>query len=67
VKASPHIYRKHITLDANNQPILYVKLQKAVYGCMRSALLFYQKLVGDFESQGFELNHYDPCVANKMD
>jgi hypothetical protein len=33
---------------------------------IRSALLFYQKLVGDLESQGFETNPYDPCVANKM-
>jgi hypothetical protein len=66
VKAAPNIYRKYITIDANNQPILYVKLQKALYGCLRSALLFYQKLVGDLKSQGFELNPYDPCVANKM-
>jgi hypothetical protein len=65
-KAAPNIYIKYITIDANNQPILYVKLQKALYGCIRSALLFYQKLVGDLKSQGFELNPYDPCVANKM-
>jgi hypothetical protein len=43
-----------------------VKLQKALYGCLRSALLFYEKLVGDLKSQGFELNPYDPCVANKI-
>jgi hypothetical protein len=46
VKADPNIYRKYITLDAYNQPILYVKLQKALYGCLISALLFYEKLVG---------------------
>jgi hypothetical protein len=45
VKSAPNIYRKYITLDANNQSILYVKLQKALYGCLRSALLFYEKLV----------------------
>jgi hypothetical protein len=66
VKAAPTIYRKYITIDANNQPILYVKLQKALYGCLRSALLFYKKLVGDLRSQGFELNPCDPCVAKKM-
>jgi hypothetical protein len=32
VKSVPNIYRKYIALDANNQPILYVKLQKAMYG-----------------------------------
>jgi hypothetical protein len=66
VKAAPNIYRKYITLDANNQPILYVKLQKALYGCLRSALLFYEKLVRDPTSQGFEINQYYPCVANKL-
>jgi hypothetical protein len=35
VKAAPNIYRKYTTIDANNQPILYVKLQKALYGCLR--------------------------------
>jgi hypothetical protein len=66
VKAAPNIYRKYITLDANNQPILYVKLQKALYGCLRSALLFYEKLVRDLTSQGFKINQYDPCVENKL-
>jgi hypothetical protein len=66
VKAAPTIYMKYITIDANNQPILYVKLYKALYGCLRSTLLFYQKLVGDLKSQCFELTPYDPCVANKM-
>jgi hypothetical protein len=66
VKTAPNIYRKYITMDAKNQPILYVKLQKALYGCLRSALLFYLKFVGDIESQGFTLNPYDPCVVNKV-
>jgi hypothetical protein len=47
VKTAPNIYRKYITVDAKNQPILYVKLQKALYGCLQSALLFYLKFFGD--------------------
>jgi hypothetical protein len=43
-----------------------VKLQKALYGCLRSALTFYLKLVKDLETEGYELNPYDPCVANKI-
>ena len=31
---------------------------------MKSALLFYWKLVGDLKRIGFELNPYDPFVAN---
>jgi hypothetical protein len=49
-KAAPNIYIKYITIDANNHPIIYVKLQKALYGCLRSAMLFYEKIVGDLKS-----------------
>jgi hypothetical protein len=45
--------------------ILYVKMQKTMYGLLRSALLIYRKLVVDLENSGFKLNPYDPCVANK--
>jgi hypothetical protein len=40
-------------------------MQKAIYGLLRSALLFYKKLVANLESIGFKLNPYDLCVANK--
>ncbi len=33
---------------------------------MKSALLFYRKLVADLISFGFEINPYDPCIANKV-
>ena len=48
------------------EPVLYVQLQKALYGCIKSALLFYENIVGDLEAYGFRINPYDPCVANKM-
>jgi hypothetical protein len=66
LKTAPNIYRKYTTVDSNNQPVLYVKLKKALYGCLRSALLFYLKFVGDINSQGFGLNPYGPRVASKM-
>ncbi len=47
------IYCKYFTLGAKGEPILYVTLQKALYGCLRSALLFYLKLVADLEVKGF--------------
>jgi len=37
-----------------------------VYGMMKSALLFYRKLVADLVSLGFTINPYDQCVANKI-
>ena len=51
--------------EKNGEPMLYVQLLKAVYGLLRSALLFYKKLRAQLEKMGFEINPYDPCVANK--
>jgi hypothetical protein len=54
-----------VALDSKNTPILYVKLKKALYGMLRSSLLFYRKLRKELEEDGFMVNPYDPCVANK--
>ena len=48
------------------KPVLYIRLRKALYGCLKIALFFYEKLVGDLEAYGFKINLYDPCVANKI-
>ena len=60
------MYRIYVTVGSNGEPILYVRLIKALYGLLRSALLFYKNLRGDLEEMGFEVNPYDPCVANTM-
>ena len=57
----PQLYRKYVTYDSKGEAILYVKLNKALYGLLQSALLFYKKLMGDLVSQGFQINDYDPC------
>ena len=66
VQIAPQVYRKYVTVNKKGTPILYVKLQKALYGLMRASLLFYRKLRKELEDNGFEVNPYDPCVANKM-
>ena len=33
---------------------------------LKSALLFHQKLIDDLEQDGFQVNLYDPCMANKQ-
>ena len=43
-----------------------MKIKKALYGLLKAALLFYEKLSSDLIADGFEINPYDPCVANKM-
>jgi hypothetical protein len=40
--------------------------KKALYGMMKSTLLFYRKLVAELHDMGFKINPYDPCIANKM-
>jgi hypothetical protein len=41
-------------------------MKKALYGMLQSALLYYKKFKKDIEQIGFEVNPYDPCVANQM-
>jgi hypothetical protein len=65
VKTDPKLYRKYFVLEKGRQ-VFYLRLQKALYGMMKSALLFYRKLVGELREMGFKLNPYDPCVANMM-
>ena len=66
VQVDPKIYRKYVTRDKKGKPVMYVQLYKSLYGLLRSALLFYRKLRKELEAFGFEINPYDPCVANKM-
>ncbi len=66
VKVARKLYRKYITTNAKGKPVQYVQLKKAVYGMIKSALLFYQKWVTDLTSLGFTINPYNPCVANKI-
>jgi hypothetical protein len=65
-KVNPKLYRRYVTYHKKGNPVLYVQLYKALYGLMRSALLFYRKLKKELEDYGFVTNPYDPCVANKI-
>ena len=47
-------------------PMLYVQIEKALYGMLRAVLFFYRKLRADLEDIGFEVNPYEPCVANRI-
>jgi hypothetical protein len=64
VKTNPKLYQQYVILE-KGRSVLYLQLQKALYGMMKSALLFYRKLVSELQEMGFEINPYNPCVANK--
>ncbi len=40
VKTNPTLFRPFFSQDKSGRPILYVRLQKALYGLLKSALLF---------------------------
>lgn len=65
VKTCPELYREYVIFE-DGVPVLYLEIQKALYGLLESGLLFYKKLAGNLKEQGFKINPYDPCVANKM-
>ena len=57
-------YEKYVTYE-NGVRVIYLELSKALYGCVRSALLWYELFTNTLQKMGFVLNAYDPCVANK--
>ena len=59
------LYQKFFIMSKKGDPVLHVKLNREIYGLLKSVLLFYNKLVSELTEYGFEINLYDPCVANK--
>jgi Reverse transcriptase (RNA-dependent DNA polymerase) len=47
------------------KPVVYVQLVKALYGTLKAAKLFWEKLTSTLKSWGFVPNKYDSCVVNK--
>lgn len=56
-------YLELVTVE-NGRKVLYVRLLRALYGCVQSALLWYNLFSSVLVKNGFKLNPYDPCVAN---
>jgi hypothetical protein len=64
IQIAPQTYQKYMMVDKKGTTILYVKLQKALYGLMRASILFYRKLQKELEQYGFKVNLYNQCIAN---
>jgi Reverse transcriptase (RNA-dependent DNA polymerase) len=65
INIAPDTYTPFITSNKAQQPVLYVRLKKALYGTLQAALLFYEKLSSLLVSWSFVISPYDRCVANK--
>ena len=64
VEMNPERYMRYVTCE-NGRRVIYVMMLKALYGMLESSLLYYKKFKADIENIGFEINPYDPCVANR--
>ena len=63
-KVNPE-YTKHVRYEGKTK-VLYLRILRAIYGCIESALLWYQLYSNTLSKIGFIINPYDRCVANKM-
>jgi hypothetical protein len=66
VEIAPDVYKSYATTDKKEIRQLVVRCRNALYGTMVASLLYYRKLTKSLFGMGFELNPYDPCVANKI-
>ena len=65
VQIDPTVYKIFVHETSKGEKILYLHLKKGMYGNLRAALIFWKNLTSSLIERGFELNPYDPCVANK--
>ena len=59
------MYEPYVVYEKNVR-VMYIELLKALYGTVRAARLFWQKLSTKLAECGFIANPYDPCVMNKL-
>ena len=64
IELNPEL-EKFVTIEKQKR-VLYVQLDKALYGCVQSALLWYELYMKSLKKMGFVVNPYDMCVANAM-
>lgn len=64
IKMDLSMYQKFVK-DKKGKMVLHVELQKALYGTMKAALLFWRLISSKLVEWGFIINPYDWCVANK--
>jgi hypothetical protein len=63
VAANPEKYSAFVHTTKSGKKQLFVELLKALYGCIKSALLWYNLFTSTLKGMGFVLNPYDPCVV----
>ena len=63
-KVNPN-YEQYVITE-NGRRVICLQLAKALYGCVVSALLWYELFSKTLTNMGFTINPYDMCVANRQ-
>jgi hypothetical protein len=66
VSIAPEVYGSHVSTNKGGQKVLLVQCLNAVYGTIVAALLYYKKFMKNLTKQGYKINPYDGCMANKV-
>lgn len=64
LKIDRELYEPYLVCE-RSKPVLYVQLLKALYGTIRAARLFWERLSAQLVEWGFAPNAYDSCVVHK--
>ena len=65
VQVDPEKYFRFARYEYGKK-VLHLRFLKALYGCIKSGLLWYNMYTSTLKDEGFVLNPYYSCVANKM-
>ena len=63
-KIYPNLYEKYMVVE-RGQTFLYASLAHPLYRTLQASLLFWRKLTGILVDNGYNINPYDWCVADK--
>ncbi len=66
VSIAPDVYCPYVSANKAGQKVLLVQCLNAVYRTMVAALFYYKKFVKSLTKQGYKINLYYGCVANKV-
>ena len=66
LEITSEIYEPFVHINKKRVKQLLLQCHNAIYGTMLTSLLYYKKFVKSLLSIRFEINPYDPCIANKM-
>ena len=58
-------YRQYVRYE-KGQKLLYLRLLREIYGCIESALQWYNLYTKKLKDEGYKLNEYNECVTKKI-